>query len=241
MSQAESASSAKRVDITDVGLSSLAFAAGATDVMAFLTLGGVFTAAMTGNMAFLGIAASRADWATAALSFFALAGFVAGVAFAAVLYGAEPGREREWKTIRSLLLFELAGLILFAAAWTFAGKPIAGAALHGLILLSAFCMGIQSVAARHINVPGVNTIVFTITLVSVVARITRAAAKETALPAPAGSAARQTAVIFAYAFGALIAGFVIWLSNGLLPWLPAAAVAVAAVCYEIGRGSEEVR
>jgi uncharacterized membrane protein YoaK (UPF0700 family) len=241
LSQTEPVSSAKRVDVTDVGLSALAFAAGATDVMAFLTLSGVFTAAMTGNMAFLGIAASRADWTSAVLSLSALAGFVAGVAVAAALYGAEPSRERQWTTIRSLLLLEIAGLVVFAVAWTLADHPIAGVPLYCIILLSAFCMGIQSVAARHINVPGVNTIVFTITLVGVIARLTRAAARETALAAPPGSAARQSAVIAAYAFGALLAGVVIWFSNALLPWLSVAAVAVAIACYEIARSGEEVR
>jgi len=49
----------ERFSASDLGLALLALASGGTDVMAFLTLGNIFTSAMTGNMALLAIAVGQ--------------------------------------------------------------------------------------------------------------------------------------------------------------------------------------
>jgi uncharacterized membrane protein YoaK (UPF0700 family) len=51
-----------------------------------------------------------------------------------------------------------------------------------LILLSAAGMGIQSVAARRINLPGIPTVVFTSTLTSIVMAATETILRRAAFP-----------------------------------------------------------
>src|SRR5215470_14679194 len=76
----------ERLSSTDLGLALLALASGSTDVMAFLTLGDIFTSAMTGNVAFLAIAIGQGQLHSALLTSLALLGFIGGVAAATALY-----------------------------------------------------------------------------------------------------------------------------------------------------------
>ena len=67
-----------------------------------------------------------------------------------------------------LLLLEMCCLTAFAAVLSFGGPPGESLIMYWLILLSSVGMGIQGVAARHIRSPGINRIVFTSTLISIV-------------------------------------------------------------------------
>src|SRR5262249_35452525 len=156
----------ERLSSTDLGLALLALASGSTDVMAFLTLGNIFTSAMTGNMALLAIAVGQGRLVTALLSFLALVGFIFGVAVGTALYN--PGNTSARSVLRPLFILELACLPAFALTWHLVDRSLASPGLDALILLSATAMGIQGVIARHINAPGINTIVFTSTLVAIV-------------------------------------------------------------------------
>src|SRR5436309_2152018 len=163
----------ERIEIIDLALTALVLASGVTDVASFLALGDVFTSAMTGNTALLGIALSQGRLLSATHSFSALLGFMLGAALAAAMYPREQrGRPGSVAVIRPLLWIEICCLGLFAALLTLVGRPGESLALYALILLSAVGMGVQGVAARHINSPGINTIVFTSTLVSIVISLT---------------------------------------------------------------------
>src|SRR5437660_11648422 len=67
-----------------LGLALLSFASGATDVLAFIKLGHLFTSAMTGNTALLAIALGQGHVAAAGRSLTALLGFALGLALAPV-------------------------------------------------------------------------------------------------------------------------------------------------------------
>jgi uncharacterized membrane protein YoaK (UPF0700 family) len=217
-----------RIDWQGVGLALLAFAAGATDVLAFVTLGGVFTSAMTGNLALLGLALGQGRTVGAVDSLVALVGFIIGAAIATAIV------ERDAKTrgVRGLLVVEVLLLAAFAAVLTWDGRPDPGPALGGLILLSAAAMGIQAVAALQVNVPGVNTVVFTSTLTAIVMTATRTVMRRPKREAWPKAANWQIGTFVVYALGAVSSGVIAWRAPAIIAWPPVAAAVLAAFCNE---------
>ena len=216
---------------TDFGLGLLALASGSTDVMSFLMLGNTFTSAMTGNTALLAIAIGQGQLASALLSFLALVGFVFGVAGATAIYNPSKGATRA--VLRPLFLLEIACLACFVAAWYFVDRQAQSVGLDALILLSATAMGVQAVVARHINAPGINTIVFTSTLVSIVMAVAGALARPS-LHSPVGrNTLRQIEIFLAYGLGGLAAAFVAWRQIPVIQWIPFTAVLAAITCCEL--------
>jgi uncharacterized membrane protein YoaK (UPF0700 family) len=201
----------------DLTLALLAFASGTTDVLSFLALSGVFTSAMTGNTALLGLAAGQGQSGAAVRSVAALAGFLMGVA-AGTLPRGIGGRRSD---LSQILALELLCLGLFTAIWGTRPDLDNGSAVYGLILLSAAGMGIQSVAARRINLPGIPTVVFTSTLTSIVMAATEAVLRRTRFPF---EGLRQIAVFCAYLIGTLLAGVMASRSLGAIVLLPLIAV-----------------
>lgn len=208
----------QRADNVVLGL--LAFGSGSTDVLSFVGLGGIFTSAMTGNTAMLGMAAGRLRLVAVERLVAALLGFLVGVAAGALCRELSDPR----RALARILGLEAVCLGLFTAIWCSQTDIGAGTVLYGLILLSAIGMGVQSVAARHINLPGLPTVVFTSTLTSIVMAVTEAALHRKRLPRDAW---RQSAVFAAYLFGTLLAGAMAPHSLGLIVVLPLFAVLCA--------------
>jgi uncharacterized membrane protein YoaK (UPF0700 family) len=217
--------------LSDLGLALMALASGSTDVMAFLTLGDIFTSAMTGNVAFLAIAIGQGQLHSALLTSLALFGFIGGVMVATTLYS--PRKPSARAVLRPLFAFEIACLAAFAGAWYAVDRSLGGLGLDLLIVLSAIAMGVQGVAARHVNAPGINTIVFTSTLVAIVMSITGAVTRPSVHPPVATRTVRQILILLTYAIGGLIAAFVIWRSVDVIQWIPLAAASCAVLCFEL--------
>lgn len=164
----------------NLGTAFLAIASGSSDVIASLVLGQVFASvlgqvfasAMTGNTALLGIAINESNLLAASKPFTPLFGFVIGAAFASAIYSPGVPATRQPVVLRTLLLLEIGCLGAFAIVWQMADNPTKGLTLYGLILLCSIGMGIQGIAAKSINVPGVSTIVFTSTLAGIVLSVT---------------------------------------------------------------------
>lgn len=216
----------------DLGTAFLAAASGGSDVIAFLMLGHVFASAMTGNTALLGIALSRGDLAGASLPITALASFVLGAIVGSIIYNPNATARRRHATLRGLVGLEVACLAGFALVWQIVGHPADGFARYGLIMISAFAMGVQGIAAKIINAPGVNTIVFTSTLVAIVLSLTESLLGRRDSPEIRAATLRQIEAFLAYALGAVIAGLLYWAEFGLLVWVPMAAAIMALICFE---------
>jgi len=236
--------------LTELVLAALAFCSGTMDVASFLTLGNVFTSAMTGNTALLGIALSQGNFLSAAHTLSALIGFIIGAALAAVIglrlapspiLPRLPGRLRKGGNrdlIRALLATEILCLVTVGVMLTIIGAPADSAAVFWLILVSAVGMGIQGVTARHIHSSGINTIVFTSTLISIVISLGELLTRHSSTAALSSDAKRQIGIFLAYGFGAVLAGLLIGLVWPIVAWIPAVAVLIALGCCEAaGRNS----
>ena len=221
----------QRVGLADLGLGLMAIAAGGSDALAYLTLGHVFTSAMTGNTVLLCIAVGQGQFVAAMQSFTAFLAFVAGAALAAAFSRRPVPNEHVPAHLSPLFLLEIALLAAFVAVWFATGRT-SETARYGLIVLSAIAMGTQGVIARHINVPQVNTIVFTTTIISVVASCTRALLAASAVPF---DTKRQIGILLVYAAGAVLMAVLIAHANAIYVWLPLIAVIGAFACYETAR------
>ena len=226
----EQKSRSARVGLADLGLGLMAVAAGASDALAYLKLGHVFTSAMTGNTVLLCIAVGQGQLAEALQAFIAFLAFVAGAAVAAAL-AHRPAPRETVPRLMPLFLLEIALLAAFVALWFAAGRA-PESARYGLIVLSAVAMGTQGVIARQINVPQVNTIVFTTTIISVVASCTQALLRASAIPF---DTKRQIGILLVYAGGAVLMAFLVARDTGIYVWLPLLAVVGAFACYEAAR------
>ncbi len=149
-------------------LSALTLAAGYSDAVAFFGLG-VFTANMTGNTVLLGgaLAARFVPHFLGMLSLelpsISILCFIAGASLAAFTLRGETGRP----PVRTMAIVGLAAALLVAAALVFTRD--AGARLTPLCVgLLSMVMGLQSVVAVRLGVPGVSTTYVTGTLITAI-------------------------------------------------------------------------
>jgi uncharacterized membrane protein YoaK (UPF0700 family) len=214
----------------------LACAGGAVDAVSYMELGRVFTANMTGNTVLLGLALVEADSPAIVRSALALTGFLVGGALGSwVVALGRPGGI--WPTTVTIALaLEWVFLIVFAVGWQYTSAtlptPTASAAL---IVLSALAMGVQSAAARHLDVSGIATTYITGTLTSLVARLVSWAGNigtrfSTAQPSqPARGTGLLAAVWLIYLGGAIVAGAVTVLDRVLAVVFPTTIVLIVIV------------
>jgi uncharacterized membrane protein YoaK (UPF0700 family) len=214
----------------------LACAAGAADAVSYMELGRVFTANMTGNTVLLGLALVQAESQAALRSALALAGFLVGGALGAwIVERGEPGGI--WPpTVTVALSLEWILLNAFAVDWLFiSGGTPTPSATAGLIALSALAMGVQSTAARRLDVSGIATTYITGTLTTLVARLVGrvyhagAALNLLQQTRPAHGADLLAAVWLVYLGGAAVAAAATILDRALAVVLPIAVVMIVIV------------
>jgi uncharacterized membrane protein YoaK (UPF0700 family) len=150
----------------------LACTAGYIDAMSYRGLEHVFTANMTGNTVLLGLAVVQADRYTALRSGLALLGFLLGSILSAWIVERDHSDALWPHTVTRALGLEWVILLIFAAAWQYAGAAWSpGITRAVLIVLAALAMGLQSVAVRRLDVSGIATTYITGTLTTMVIRL----------------------------------------------------------------------
>jgi len=220
-----------------LGLASLSFASGCTDVLTFLKLGNVFTSAMTGNTALLAIELGRGNIVAASRALTALLAFALGVALATKVKTSRRLKAPAHRGFSRLIILELIFLTCCAALWSASPNPVAGDTVYAVILLSALSMGVQAVAAGSIS-PGINTVVFTSALVRIVMSVTGALSRSEE-DSPLLAAIEGHLQAFAsYGFGALLAATLVWRFPYALIWVPGAAVLFALGASELAAKRE---
>jgi uncharacterized membrane protein YoaK (UPF0700 family) len=190
-------------------------AAGYVDAVSYLALGRVFTANMTGNTVLLGLSIVQGDADGTVRSALALGGFLLGGAAGAAI--AYQGRhEHGWPRGVTLALVVEVVLLAALACDRSASIPVR-------IVLAAVAMGIQSAAARRLDILGVATTFVTGTLTSLISLIVR----HGVLPSASGHGKRLLAAVWGvYVVGAMAAGAAIQLTPALALLVPAVVVAV---------------
>jgi len=198
----------------------LTAAAGYVDAVSYLALGRVFTANMTGNTVLLGLSIVQGDAAGAGRALVALGGFlVGGAAGAWLAYRGRAGQT--WP--RGVTVALVVECVLLAALAT---DRTGSLALR--VLLAAVAMGIQSAAARRLDVLGVATTFVTGTLTSLISLIVR----HGVLPSASGHGKRLLAAVWiVYVVGAMAAAAVAQAAAAVIlapPVLMVAAVAAVS-------------
>jgi uncharacterized membrane protein YoaK (UPF0700 family) len=233
MESAVVGSGAGRSGRASLGLAWLSLASGCTDVLSFLKLGDLFASAMTGNSALLAIALARGQMLPASRSLTALVGFMLGASLATLIRLRGREQQNATRRLRSLLLTEIVLLGGCAALCSVSADPIQGKALYCVILLFAVSMGVQGAAARHVNVSGISTVVFTSVLISMAVSITTRLVGRADPSVPAAGARAHVSTFAAYLIGAALAAVMVSHALGWLVWIPMAAVLFALFCWEL--------
>jgi len=186
-------------------------AAGYVDAISYLALGRVFTANMTGNTVLLGLALVQADGGAVVRTALALGAFVAGAAVGAWLVHRSE-RPAHWP--RGVTIALGVECVLLAAL-----AADRSSMFVGRVTLAALAMGMQSAAARRLDVFGIATTFVTGTLTSLVSLVARHGVG----PAATGHGKRMLATAWAvYVLGAMAAG-------GLMQAVPTATFLVPVV------------
>ncbi|WP_327579020.1 YoaK family protein [Streptomyces sp. NBC_00145] len=211
--------------VVDLILMLLTAAAGATDALAYLGLGGVFTANMTGNLVLFGIAgASGADMHLARAGV-AVTAFTVGLVIAYRMT-AVPGLTR-WLWPRRVSLSLVVALALqttLAVIWAQTAAHPGRLVDMGLVALSGAAMGMQTAAARRLAKAGITTTFVTGTLTSVAEDLSHGSTK---------NVLRRCAALLSLVAGALGGAVALRvapaLAAGIAPLLVMAALLIAGL------------
>ena len=193
-------------------------AAGYVDAVSYLALGRVFTANMTGNTVLLGLAIVEGDGGAVIRTALALGAFIGGTAIGAWLVHRNEAPAHWPRGVTLALGFEC---VLLAAL---AGDR--SSMLIGRVALASLAMGIQSAAARRLDVFGLATTFMTGTITSLVSLIARHGIGPSAM----GHGKRVLATAWAvYVLGAMAAGGAMRVVPGEALLVPVAIVLVVVV------------
>lgn len=185
------------------------------DALSYLALGHIFTANMTGNTVLLGLSVIQGDAAGAGRATLALGGFLLGGAIGAAI--AYRGRhEHRWPHgVTVALIVEVVLLAMLASSRS--------ASIAVRIALAAIAMGIQSAAARRLDILGVATTFVTGTLTSLISLIVRHGVRTS------GHGKRFLGAVWViYVAGAMAAGAALQLTPAFALLVPAVVVAIVA-------------
>jgi uncharacterized membrane protein YoaK (UPF0700 family) len=140
---------------------------GLVDAVSYLGLGRVFVANMTGNVVFLGFLSGGVPGFSAALSLLAIVAFVVGaVAAGRLVWASRDHRGRLLAASCAIQAIVVGGALLVALA---SHGAHGDAADHGLVMLLAFAMGLQTATARRLGVADLTTTVLTLTVTGLAA------------------------------------------------------------------------
>jgi uncharacterized membrane protein YoaK (UPF0700 family) len=198
----------------------LTAAAGAANVLSLIALGGVPASVMTVNLVLVGLSITRHQGTLGWHAGAALAAFAVGAALTSRLVGRPAADPPVWpRRVTVAVAAEALPLAGVAVGWGLAGGRPAGAAQLVLCAVTAFAMGIQSMAVRALGVHGLSSTYFTGQLTDAV--------RDLAGPSPRrwtrGATGVVALVVGAAAQGAVLAG-----GQRFAPVLPLALVGCVA-------------
>jgi uncharacterized membrane protein YoaK (UPF0700 family) len=220
----------------------LTFASGATDVISYTRLGGVFTSVMTGNIILLGLAVARASVSLATHTTTSIAGYIVGVAASTWIargWGSGAGSgggsgsgsasasasgDSRASGLPLHVIWALGAEFLLIAGFTLGfelnGAHPAGWVQFCLLATVAAAIGMQSATVNRMNLTDVGTTYLTGTLTTLVSSLVTPGAKTR-------FKLRRFGVLIALAAGAALSGLLIKTAASAAPALPLVALALA--------------
>ena len=139
----------------------LSLAAGGTDALCLLRLGGVFASVITGNLVLLGVSAARSLASPAVRAVVAVGAYVLGTFVGSRLVAPWRHAARSSGTplaaARRCLVVETVLLLGLGAGWIATRQRPHGGSELALLALAGAAMGLQSVAVRSLGRPGLST------------------------------------------------------------------------------------
>jgi uncharacterized membrane protein YoaK (UPF0700 family) len=195
--------------------------AGAANVLSLTALGGVPASVMTANLVLVGLSITRHQGTLGWHAGAALAAFALGVVLTSRLTGKQDADRPVWpRRVTVAVAAEALPLIGVAVGWGLADGRPTGALQLVLCAVTAFAMGIQSMAVRALGVAGLSSTFFTGQLTD--------ALRDLAGPAPHRWTRGATGVVALLA-GAAAQGAVLAGGQRFAPLLPLALTCCVAV------------
>jgi uncharacterized membrane protein YoaK (UPF0700 family) len=202
-----------KLGLRDALLMALAMSSGAIDSVSFLALGKVFTAFMTGNIAFLGLAIAGAPGPNISMVLVAFFAFGVGVYIASKLLLRFRSLDTWPRQVTVVLGLSLIPQALFAVLWAVKPHALSSSDTDALVALWALAMGMQSAAARRLNVAGVFTTAATATIIHL-------AGDFAGWKVQAGERTRLAGVILMLLLGAVCGGLLLLHARPYAPLFP---------------------
>ncbi|WP_307894444.1 YoaK family protein [Bacillus swezeyi] len=205
----------------------LCLTAGIVDVIGYLSIGHVFTANMTGNIVLLGLAIGNSLQKTVMYSLTALLGFIIGVIIASAIFAKQ--EKSFWPSgVTVTLVVEAFVLLLFACLSLFRGSA------HFLIILLSIAMGLQTTAARKLDIAGISTTVLTGTLATFFEDVTKRTLSINTKKILHTDALLRALTIVLYCLGAVIAAIAEPVCPFAVIWLPIVMI-IGIIVFAITR------
>ncbi|GAS87881.1 YoaK family protein [Mycolicibacterium brisbanense] len=200
----------------------LAATSGATDAIAYLALGHVFTSAMTGNLVLLGISLSHQQGERLSRVLIALCSFIAGCAIGTRVAGRAGADDELWpRAVSRGLTLESAVLACFAAQWwTVGGHPSDGAQI-GLLGTGALALGVQSATMHRFGPAGLNTTFFSGALMRGVIELAATRSWTAARP--------HLSLLLGLICGGSLTALVVWHARDMAPIMQLVPLGVAII------------
>jgi uncharacterized membrane protein YoaK (UPF0700 family) len=197
----------RRVDperLRDVVIVALTVLTGATDAMAFVKLGGVFTSVMTGNMVLIGVAVGRGSLGALISTLVAFLAYIVGSLVGGRVAGGPQDDDPLWppEMTRAFVL-EFILMVVFATMWWATLGHTTELETRTMLGVCAGALGLQSSTILRLGVSGLSTTYLTGTLTTVV----HAISSEHTLKGKGRAVAILTALIVGAALGASTAIF----------------------------------
>jgi uncharacterized membrane protein YoaK (UPF0700 family) len=194
--------------------------AGAANVLSLTGLGGVPASIMTANLVVAGLSITHHEGTLGWHAGAALVAFSLGVVLTGRLVHTEDKNLPVWpRQVTLAIAAEALPLAGLAVAWGLADGHLAGAGQLAWCGVTAFAMGIQSVAVRALGVTGMSSTFFTGTLTD--------ALRALAWPGPHRWTRGATGVLALIA-GAVVQGALVTYGQRFAPLLPLALICCVA-------------
>ncbi len=213
----------------------LTLAAGWTDALCYLALGGVFASFMTGNILFIGLSIGQGNTALLVRTSTVVLLFLVSITLSSLYLQSLPAQmpPESWRgTLARYLLVQGLILLAFALVWALGGSPAQDLTRQVVLLgIAAVGMGTQGALVAKFAILDVVSVAMTGTELLLGIRLAQLIGRQPANRQAATSVLFLVALILLYSLAALIVALTMsWIGA---VFIPCALVVVAVAALEV--------